>query len=98
MQRETGEGHESQAIRRNVPAAVPFFAEEKLDERSERTRVLRGRIPPLLPAQPDGHQLGQHALGPRRKQRPCALDGTADCVGAGRARDLLLGQRGGRLE
>src|SRR6185503_5530555 len=33
----------------NLPAAVPLHAGQELDERPQRPRVLRGRVPPLLP-------------------------------------------------
>ena len=50
-----------------------FTPEEELDQRPQRPGVLQGRVPPVLPAQPHGHQLGQHDLGPRRQPGPGPL-------------------------
>src|SRR6185295_7394075 len=47
-----------------VPAAVSLHAGEELDERSERARLLQGRVPPLLPVQPVRLAVGSHVLGP----------------------------------
>ena len=79
-----------------VPAAVPLHAGEELDERSERARLLQGRVPPLLPAQPVRLAVGPHVLGSRRQPRPRALEAPAGRdPGAGR-RAGVLRQRGGR--
>ena len=42
-----------------------FTPGEELDERSERARLLQGRVPPLLPAQPVRGHVGPHVVGAR---------------------------------
>ena len=49
-----------------VPAAVSLHAGEELDERSERARLLQGRVPPLLPVQPVRRDSGATCPGGTR--------------------------------
>ena len=64
-----------------------FTPAAELDERPQRADLLQGRVPPLLPVQPDRHHLGQHVLGPRGEHRPGALEGAADRDPAGQQRE-----------
>ena len=83
---------------RDLPAAVPLLTDEELDERPQRAGVLRGRVPPLLPAQPVGHQLGQHDLGSRRQPGPGPLAATGPRHLSGQVGHDLLRLRGRRRE
>ena len=81
----------------SVPAAVPFYSPEELDQRSQRPGLLRGRVSPVLPAQSERHRLGQHDLGPCREPRSVALEATGQRHRARQAgHDLLRLGRGGR--
>ena len=46
-------------------SAVPLHLAHRLAERPQRPDLVPGRIPPVLPAQPDRPALGQHDLGTR---------------------------------
>ena len=56
---------------------LPLRARHGLDERPERAALPRGRVPPVLPAQPGRRHVGEHLLGPRGQPRPRALGGAA---------------------
>ena len=81
---------------RAVPAAVSLHPGDELDERPERPRLLQGRVPPLLPAQPVRGHVGPHVLGARGEPRPRALGAPAGGDRRGGRRGDLLRQRGRR--
>ncbi len=86
------------ATRRAIPrAAAPadsLHAAAPLHERSERTGVLRGRVPSLLPAQSLWQSLGPHELGPRRQRRHAPLAEPPRGARRGGRRHGVLRQRG----
>ena len=89
------------ALRRDLAAAVPLHLATRLEQRPERAGVLRGRVAPVLPAQPGGLVLGQHALGARGQRRPRPLAGAgrrAVPLERRRPRARLLRGRARRLE
>ena len=86
-----------QAVPELLRPRVPLHAAAELHERSQRAGVLRGRVPPLLPAQPLRPGVGSHELGACRQPRPGALGAPAHRARRGRRHHDLLGQRGRRL-
>ena len=68
-------GPERRPGRRAVAPAGPLHPAEELDERPQRARLLRRRVPHVLPVQPRGLGLGQHVLGSRGLQGPGPLGG-----------------------
>lgn len=85
-------------VYRDLQTPVPLHSEEELDERPQRPRLLQGRVPPLLPVQPERQLLGRHVLGACGEQGPRALGGVAARPVARRRGDGVLRQCGRRLE
>ena len=91
-------GRRHPVLSRAVSSPVPLHAGPELDERPERARVLRRRVPPVLPVQPLRRPVGPHELGPRGEPRPGPLAAPAARPGGRERRDGLLGQRRRGLE
>ena len=57
----------------SAPPRIPLASSAQLDERSQRSHLVEGKIPSLLPAESPRRSLGRHALGPRGKPRHDSL-------------------------
>ena len=83
-------------VRRAHAAHLPLHARPQLDERPQRARLVRRRVPPVLPAQPARQRLGQHVLGARGQPRPRRWEELPVAIWSTATRGRLLRQRRGR--
>ena len=68
------------ALRRALPPAIPFLAQKNWTNDPNGLVFYKGEYHLFFQHNPDGHQLGQHDLGPRRQPGPGPLDATRHAI------------------